>query len=233
MELELDLKSLWNIFANHFKPILLVTLVVTVCAFLYSAYLIPKQYVSTALLYVENKQNTTDTVNINDISAAQKLVTTCQILFTSSTVLQDVSDELHLEYTVGELKKMVTVQSVNSTEVMKIETMSNDPVEAAEITNKLVELSREEFNRVIRSGSIEIVEYANPDYKPAAPSVRNYTLIGFMAGLILMYGIFFLIEILDVRVKPDDDLYDLYKIPVFAEILDFEAVAKGEVKYGK
>lgn len=233
MELNLDLKSLWNIFANHFKPILIVTLLTTVMAFVFSAYIIPKQYVSTALLYVENKQNTTDTVNINDISAAQKLVTTCQILFKSTSILQSVADELHLDYTTDELKDMITVASVNSTEVMKIETMSPDPVESAEITNKLVELSQEEFNRVIRSGSIEIVEYANPDFRPAAPSVIKFIAIGFMAGLILTYGIFFLVDILDVRVKTDDDLYDIYKIPVFAEILDFDAVAKGEARYGK
>jgi len=47
-------------------------------------------------------------------------------------------------------------------------------------------------------------------------------IMGFLVGLILALGIAFLIEIVDTTIKPDDDLYAIYDIPVFAEIVDFE-----------
>ena len=39
---------------------------------------------------------------------------------------------------------------------------------------------------------------------------------------VLVYIFFLLKEMLDVKIKPDDDLAVIYDIPVFAEIVDFE-----------
>ena len=40
-------------------------------------------------------------------------------------------------------------------------------------------------------------------------------------------------EILDIRVKDDDDLAQIYGIPVFAEIVDFMSADKSGYKYSK
>ena len=46
---------------------------------------------------------------------------------------------------------------------------------------------------------------------------------GLLAGLALGLAISFLLEIIDTTIKPGDDLYKIYEIPVFAEIVDFES----------
>ena len=50
----------------------------------------------------------------------------------------------------------------------------------------------------------------------------RYLLIGLAIGLVVSLIISFLLEIIDTTIKPDDDLYKQYEIPVFAEIIDFE-----------
>ena len=40
----------------------------------------------------------------------------------------------------------------------------------------------------------------------------------------------FLLEIIDTTIKPGDDLYKMYEIPVFAEIVDFETEGGGKKK---
>lgn len=231
MEKTFDLRYLWNIFISHIWSIVIVAIVFSTASYLVSEFYIPKVYTSSAMLYVENKLNTSESVNVNDISAAQKLVNTCQILFKSNSVMEQLKEELHLDYSVAELNEMIVVQSVNSTEVLRISTESRDAVEAAEITNKLVDISQDEFKRVVESGAIKVVDYAQPSTRPSSPRVLMNVAVALFLGVLLPYALFFLIELFDVRVKDSDDLYEMYKIPVFAEIVDFDTSVKGD-KYG-
>ena len=81
MEETLDLGYLFTILKKHIVMIVIAGILCGVLGFSATSLLIPKKYESHALLYVENSQQNSESVNINDINAAQKLVNTCQILF--------------------------------------------------------------------------------------------------------------------------------------------------------
>ena len=226
----IDLGYLFRILKKHLLFIMLVGIVCAAAAFVLSEFVMTKKYESSALLYVENSQQTSESVNINDINAAQKLVNTCQIIFKSGTVMDSLIANLDLPYTKEQLNGMITAQSVNSTEVMRLVVESTNPQEAEEIVNELVRLSNIEFLRVIKSGSLEVIDYGEIDTRPSSPNVTLITAAGFLLGLIAAYLIVFVNDMLDVVVKHDDNLAKLYGIPVFAEITDF--LSANESKYG-
>lgn len=228
---ELDLGYLWNVFRKHAIVIILVSLICAAGAYFFTEYCIEKKYESTAMLYVENNSQSSDSVNINDINAAQKLVNTCQILFKSNTVLARLIDELDLLYDKEELDEMITAQSVNGTEVLKLTVESKDPMEAQKIVNQLVEIAEDEFSRVIKSGSIEVVDYGEADFEPSFPNILLITAAGFLAGFVIIYIIMFIADMLNVTVKRDDNIADMYKIPVFAEIMDFKSSSSSAYRY--
>jgi len=235
-EQTIDLRNLLMVLRDHIVVILVAMVACGAIAFTLSAFVIEKQYTSSALLYVENSANKTDesAININDINAAQKLVNTCQILFTSDYMLNQLADELEeFGYTAADYKDMITIESVNSTEVLKISVETDSPDTATEIADKLVELSQKEYMRVIKNGSIEVVSNAIYPESHTFPSNTLFTAVGLLVGLFGSYFIFLIIELLDVKVKPDDDLAKRYDIPVFAEIMDFLAVDKSDYKYSK
>ena len=58
------------------------------------------------------------------------------------------------------------------------------------------------------------------------PNVSKFALYGLIGGLVIAFIISFILELIDTTVKYDDDLFKMYKIPVFGEILDFDT-AKG------
>ena len=226
----IDLGYLFKILKKHLLFIMLVGIVCGAAAFVLSEFVMTKKYESTALLYVENNQQASESVNINDINAAQKLVNTCQIIFKSGTMMDNLIANLDLPYTKEELNGMITAQSVNSTEVMRLVVESTDPQEAEKIVNELVRLANIEFLRVIKSGSLEVIDYGEIDTRPSSPNVMLITAAGLLLGLIAAYIIVFVNDMLDVVVKHDDNLAKLYGIPVFAEITDF--LSANESKYG-
>lgn len=232
MEDSIDIKQLFSVLKNHLVPIAVSAVICGAAGFSAAEFLVPKQYESSAMLYVENNQNKSETLNVNDITAAQKLVNTCQIIFQSNKMLDSVIYELDLPYTKEELSDMISVTSVNSTEVMRITATNEDPELSADIVNVLVELARDEFMRVIKSGSIEVVEYGEVPENPSFPRPMIFGAAGVILGAAAAYIIFFLKEILSVTVTPRDDLSKIYGVPVFAEIMDFEAADGNGYGYG-
>ncbi len=233
-EQTIDLRVLLKVLLEHLIPIIAVTLAAAAIGFSLAKFVIPKEYTSEALMYVENSTNKQeDSININDINVAQKLVNTCQIIFKSNKLLGDLSSALNGEYTVEQLNNMISVQSVNSTEVLKVSVKAGSPDAAYRVAKKFTELAKVEFIRVIETGSIRDVDPAREPINHTYPSTMRFTLIAALIGLVGTYFIFLIVELLDTKVKPEDDLTSLYDLPVFAEILDFESAGRSGYKYGK
>ena len=232
MEEIIDLGYLFSILKKHLVAIIIIGIICGVAGFAGSFFLIPKKYESKALLYVENSQQNTDTVNINDINAAQKLVNTCQIIFKSGAIMDNLIANLDLPYTKEKLDEMITASSVNSTEVMELCVECGNPQEAEKIVNEWVDLSKQEFSRIIKSGSIEVVDFGEVNTTPSSPNVLIITIIALFLGIAIAYIIVLMNDMFDVAIKPDDNLVQLYDVPVFAEINDFEVVSNAKYGYG-
>ena len=231
MEESLDLSFLFGVLKKYFLVIILSAVLCGIAGFTVSYFIIPKKYESTAKIYVENNNQVSESVNINDINAAQKLVNTCQIIFKSRTMMDNLIANLDLPYTYEELDKMITASSVNSTEVMEFVVESGDARESQEIVNELLELSIEEFKRVIKSGSIEILEYGEVNSDPSFPNVPLISIVAVLAGAVVSYMVVLVRDMLDVVIKQGDNIAQMYDVPVFAEIMEFDS-AKSGGKYG-
>ena len=223
MEKEYDLLSLINTLLHHIVAIIFVTSLAACVSYFIASQIITKQYSSSAKLYVENKQVSGEATTVNDITVAQKLVNTCSIIFKSDSIMNELASDKAINYTPAELKSMITVSSINSTEVMEIKVVCSDPLMANYIASYMVDLCIEKYKEIIASGSISIVDEASYSETPTSPNVLLTTLLGTFIGFIFISGCILAKELLDKRVKPDDDLTEIYNIPVFADIMDFEA----------
>lgn len=224
MEKEIDLLSVVRLLMKHIVVIVLVTFLSGIAALIISTQFISKQYTSKAQLYVENKSDDKQSgVNVNDINAAQKLATTCVIIFKSNTVMNELAKDSEIPYSPGALGSMISVAAVNNTEVMEIKVTCGDPSQAHYIADKMLSICMKRYKEIIQSGSISIVDEATFSNQPTSPNVMVNTFIGLMAGFVVSCLLLLVRDILDKRVKPADDLAEMYSIPLFAEIMDFEA----------
>ena len=234
-EYELDLQVFLKVLTEHIIPIIIAAILTAGIGFSLAYFIIPKHYISEALMYVENSSVKQEdaSININDITAAQKLVNTCQILFTSYYVFSELSMHFDGMYTREQLSGMVKIEPVNSTEVLRIQVETRSPTESYDIANELITLCVSEFERVLENGSIKIVN--NPTFpdKHSFPSAAWFTVIAGFIGLAGAYVVFLVKELSDTRLKPGDDISQIYDLAVFAEILDFENAGRSGYKYSK
>ncbi len=223
MSRQLTINDILKMFLAHIKLIIIMTLAGTLLAFFYVTYFVTPIYTTTALILVQNSSGFTtgsstadgesdQKVNTNDISQSVLLANTCTELFMRDPQMKSII-----------AGNSVSINAIEDTYFLEIRASSSDPLTAANVANQVAEAAPEVFaNYFDDAGKVDTVDDAAIPSKPSSPNVKQYVMMGLLAGLVLSLGVSFLIEIIDTTVKPGDDLYDIYNIPVFAEIIDFE-----------
>ena len=98
-----------------------------------------------------------------------------------------------------------------------------DPIQCANVANQISEQCINVYPKYFDYGQIGIIRTAKEPSAPYSPDKLKNTLIGAAIGLVLACVISILLELIDTTIKPDEDLSEIYKVPVFAEIPDFES----------
>ena len=223
MSKQITVSDLLKMFLAHIKLIIIMTAVGAVLAHLYVSYMVTPIYSTSALILVQNgttfeselsssSSMNGEKVNMNDITSSQMLANTCATLFTVDPDMKSLISGAS-----------VSISAVEESYFLRISTSSADPHTAANIANLVANTAPSVFKKYFGdAGKVDTVDEAAVPSSPSSPSKSRYTMIGLMAGLILSLVISFLLEVVDTTIKPGDDLYKLYDIPVFAEIVDFE-----------
>ncbi|MDR0221944.1 MAG: hypothetical protein LBI38_00180 [Oscillospiraceae bacterium] len=227
-EYAFDISALLRIFKKYAAVIVVFSVVSASIAFVLSEFVLHKKYSAAAKFYIENNKNQSEAVNINDINAAKNMVNTCAELFTTRNITQKLKDETGLDFTVDEMMEMINMGTSNNTEFLKITVTAEDSRTAVYMLEKFLDICTDEFEATIDSGRIRVVDSAYSNEKPVFPNVGLFAAVGFVLGFVAAYSIVFVKEILDVKIKAEDDLFKIYEIPVFAEIMCFDAKVKGE-----
>ena len=212
-ENSIDLLVLWRLFKNNIIYLGIAGVIMAFLLFIVSNFLIPKQYQSSSMLYVESTQIK------NDLYAAQELVSTCSVIFSKHSTFENVKAEIG---DVKLYKDMVEIVDEGNTGVLSVVVTADTPEEAALIANTFAKVCVTEFETIIESGSIKIIDPAIVPSTHSSPNVVLFTFFGFVLGAVLAYVVFLMLELFNTRVKADDDLYKLYNIPVFSEIMDHQ-----------
>jgi capsular polysaccharide biosynthesis protein len=229
-ETTLNISTLWRVFKKHAIAVIIFTILAATAAGVLAVVVLEKRYAATATFYVENRQ--TETIaTIGDINTARSMVNDCIRLFSTHRIRENLAGSTNLNYTANQLERMINMFILNNTSFFDITITMDDPQKAVNTLNTFVNLCIEEYEEVIGSGKIVLVDPPIAFSGHVFPSASLFIAGGFLAGFVLSFILVFLIEVLDTKVKAEDDLFNIYDIPVFAEILNFDATAKGEYGY--
>jgi len=228
--IEIDLLRLMKAMWRHIVVIVLAMILGGGAGFALAHYVIPAKYQSSALLYVNNNSLSmgSTSISLSDLSASQTLVNTYIAILKTRLTLNDVIKQAGVNYTYAEMRGMIAAKAVNNTEIFEVTVTSKDPYEAERIANTIVKVLPDKITQIMDGSSVRTVDLAVVPENRCSPSLRNYTLIGAIIGLLFSCGIVVLKELLNEQITGEDDLIQTYGLPILAAIPDMLAVQTGK-----
>lgn len=222
----IDLLEVLEVVRQHILIIVLVTVIAAAAGFGFSRFVMVPQYEASALMIVNTRQDTTANVTSDQINSATKLVSTYSIIIKSDTVLQQVISNLGLTLTYDQLKERVTVSAVDDTQVMQITVRSDNPEWARQVCEQITTISPDVILESVEAGSVKLISQAAVTPEPVSPNVMKNTAIAAVLGLVVSIGIVVLRELLDNKIKSEDDIRKYLDLPVVGVIPDYEMGGK-------
>lgn len=182
-------------------------------------------YQAKISIYVNNSRGAQemDSLSSADLSAAQRLVNTYVSITKSNRVLEKVVEELDGEYTVGQLYNSITASQMSDTEIFSVYVVYTDPVEAARIANAIAKVAPGEIANLIEGTSAKVIDTAKVPTKRHSPNYSRRILFGAVAGAFLALVLLTVQYLSDTRIKDENDLINMFNIPILGRIPDFES----------
>lgn len=224
-EVYIDLSRFWETFKKVSGRCIVITIILTVLAFSFSAFMIKPDYTSTSRIIIVQSQNNTETsqsVTYNDIQLSQKLVNTYTEIARSSAVLEDVIKSLDLDMTVDQLNDALTIKAVNNTEIIDISVTTHSAKQSAKIANQIVENLKEAVYKIMNFSNVMVLNEAKVPTEKSGPSNVKNGLIGTAVGIIISGAIVVIKTLTDTKVKTEDEVKAIFDYPVIGIIPNFE-----------
>ena len=232
MKTELDLREIFFILKRRLWLILAVTMVAGAASFAYTNFCITPLYSATASMYVYNEKSRTEDITTSDLTTSQKLVETYVVILTSNSVLKEVSSKLGGTYSHDQIRKMTTASPINNTEAFRITVTHENPAVAQRIANTIATVAPAEIIRVVKAGSVEVIDFAELPQSPSSPNIMRNTAMGAMVAFMLSVVGVMLIAMFDTVVKSEEQLVETFNIPVLGVIPNMAENRSEEESHG-
>ena len=217
--MEIDVFQLLKILWKRKFLIALVAIVTGVVAFAYSSFIVKPEYTSTTRIYVVNRnQGDKPGLTNQDLQAGSYLVKDYREIILSQDVLEKVTTDLKLDLPSKGLASKIKVTVPADTRIVSISVTDRAPEEASRIANSLREVAAQKIISVTRVSDVTTLEEARPATSPSSPNIRRNTMIGFLAGAVVMIVTVLLIELLDTRVKRPEEVEDVMQIALLGVV---------------
>lgn len=220
-ETEIDLSVVLEVLRKNILPLVLVTVLFCIGSFMGTKFFIAKQYRASATLIVNNKASSSNSgYNSNEIVAAQNLADVYSIIIKSESVLQPVIDKMELNITCEQLKRAITVSTVNSTQIIEVSVLSTEPEFAKKIVSSVVKVAQPIITDKVEAGSVKVIDEAkiSNNGNPVGPNASRNALFGAAIGFALILVVIFVKEFFNKRFKSEADVTNTLNLPLIAII---------------
>ena len=231
--IDIDLQGLLVAYLRKWWVILICLVLGAAIGFGITYKFVTPMYQARITIYVNNNKGVEnkDYLSGADLSASQRLVNTYVSISKSERVLEKIAENLNGEYSVNWLNTAINARQLNDTEIFCIYVLHEDPVEAARIANIAAEVAPVEIASLIEGTSARVIDHAKVPTSRYSPSYSRMTLFGGGVGALCALIFLTILYLSDTRIKEENDLTDLYPLPILGRIPNFDIVSSGN-NYG-
>ena len=214
----IDLMELARLLWAHIVQIVAVAVAAALISLLVCMFVLTPKYQASINMIVNTRQEGTSTFTNDNFNSAKNLISTYAVIIKGNTVLNEVIDELDLDMTYGQLYKMVVVDSVDSTQIMKITVTDTDAERAGKIVQTIADIVPDVLVEKVEAGSCKTVSDVAINPNKVFPQTKKYVALAGVLGAVVVCAILVLEHLLHDTVVDDDDVQKKLGLPVLGLI---------------
>ena len=213
------LKDLWELLLRRFWILILTAVAAAGGLFLFNQLAFVPVYSSTATLYILRQDNDAATNSSDsDFSLALKVVSDCDYLLKSHSVLNEVIRELDLSISYQTLSQNISTANPENTRIVEVTAKSDSPEGAKQIVDTVCEVGQEKIAEAMGFRQVNLYEYGTIEPKPCNKTgLKTYLLVGITAA-ILMGAVFMVAFLLDDRIRTEEDVARYLGLSILGDI---------------
>lgn len=219
----IDIKEMLEYFKNKLSIIILITAIVGIIGCIYGLFIQVPIYKSSSTIVLISD---TSELTYNEVSLNKNLVGTYTEIIKSKRVLNQVIENLDLNYSYSQLYNNVEISSVANTEIIKITISDKDGVIAKNIANDIAEVFAKEIPELYSISNVNILDTAETPISPSNVNIFKQLILYIMCGLVLGLGLVFVLYYFDRTIKTVEQVEVKIGLPVLGTVQDFNKGAK-------
>ena len=234
-----SIKDIFKLLLSHIWLIIVITVLGGGASFCLSKFVLPLEYSSHITMYVQSYTGISENAdNVNNISNSKQLVNTYMEVLKDDAVMKAVGDLLVTQFdekvlsenfsisgngkiAPASIRSCLVISSVSDTSAVKVTATAKNAEVAAAICNDLTQVAPQYVEEAVGVGSINTIDTAKVYNTPVAPNTMKNTVLGAMAGFMLIVLILFLIDFFDNTIKDADVLSNKYNKAIIGDIQAF------------
>ena len=232
-EMEINLIDLFYYLKKRIWIVVAAFVLFAALGAVFTACFMQDEYTARTRMYVLNRSSSGG-ISSSDYSTSNYMIKDYEVLIKGENVTRKVIEELDLNMSVSSLAGKISVSAINSTRVLQIVVVDNDPQRAADIANCVREISSQQIKEIMAVDAVNLVYEAEAPRGKSGPNTSKNVAVAAMFGVVATLAVLVVIYMLDDTIKTEEDverylgLSVLGVIPVSSEMGNF-ARATGSV----
>ncbi len=212
----MTLLELLHLLRKHLKLVIALPIVFAIACGVVTLFM-PNQYTASTTMYVLSKNADNKSGNAySDLTAGQLLSNDVASIAKSAEVKSAVANSLGTSLSSYDVK----VDNSTTTRVITLSVTGPDPQAAANIANAYVQNISSTAQSVMDVQAVNVIDAASAPTSPSGPKRPLYTLVALLVGLFLAVAIVVIADMVNTKVRSDEDVEELLGIPVVGHFPD-------------
>ncbi|UXR77233.1 MULTISPECIES: Wzz/FepE/Etk N-terminal domain-containing protein [unclassified Staphylococcus] len=219
MEEQIDLSKLFAILRKNMKYLIILPIVFLIISMVLTFFFITPKYSASTQVLV-NQKETDNQIIAQQVQSNLQLVNTYSEIIKSPRILDKVAKNLKGKYSSNDISGMLTVNNQADSQILNISIESDNRKEASKVANEIATVFSKDIDKIMNVDNVSILSKAEKADKVSPKPLIN-ELVSIFLGLVTALIIIFLKEMLDKRIKTEEDVEEFLDLPVLGTIQDF------------
>lgn len=211
----MTLLELLSLLKKHLGLVIALPVVCALAMGLYSIIFMGDTYTASTSMYVLSSNESSSTSLSTDLSASQMVANDVATLLESDRAITSTAEDLGLD----DLDDYsVSVSSATTSRVITLSVTGTSAEGAAAVANAMVQNVAEIAVEVMGVEAVNVIDQATAPTDPSGPNRPLYAAVAFLAGLFLAVAIVVMGDMLNTKVRSQDEVEELLGVPVIGRI---------------